>query len=212
MDILKKLEDKKTKQIVAIVGTILIIIGTAGVFYWQVGAIELWKGELGEEDKPKGIIGGNETGVWVNIYNKTDRMYGGTGPVSTPMTTHTHTFNIKGNETEAYINLTYIDGAGIRDNLDLCVHSPKDDKYTSEGEDSNEQVHLKKNTLEKGGSGEWEANVKGVTGFYIDYRITVDVFYITNETANNTTALNQNVNSISFEKIIVKIEFLAREN
>lgn len=172
------LEDKKKKRTITIVGTIVIILVTAGVFSYEASSIEV------KEPPKEGVTTGNATtttGTTVNETGSYHREYDGTIQGSSRYYTFfsavEHEFPVEEGAKRAVITVS------SDKDVDLFIHGPDGNTVDSSATaETTETVELDANELAEGGVGTWDAGIKhysiATRPFNsADYHIVIDVYY-----------------------------------
>ncbi len=170
------LEDKKKKRTITIVGTIVIILVTAGVFSYEASSIEVKEvieeeavetGEAGEE-----VPAEEETGEHEG--EEGDDMITGTpGPIIKFYIEYS--FQVNENARSGTVKIEWSTGKG---DLDLYVYDPQGNEIGSSansGFTGEEIVDLSAGDLTK--TGEWTFHVIHWGGTPVEYHWSWDIYY-----------------------------------
>ena len=170
------LEDKKKKRTITIVGTIVIILVTAGVFSYEASSIEV-------KEPPKEEVTTGETTTSVTpTGNETlahegeegdDTITGTPGPLIKFYMEYS--FQVKENARSGTVKIEWSTGKG---DLDLYVYDPQGNEVGSSansGFQGEEVVELSAGDLRQ--TGEWTFRVIHWAGTPVEYHWSWDTYY-----------------------------------
>jgi hypothetical protein len=162
------LEDKKKKRTITIVGTIAIILVTAGVFSYEASSIEV------KEPPSGGVITGNATTTTGTTVNETENHWEYEGTLRATQSKD-YSFTVEEGAKKIVIKLDCVNDDA---DFDLYVYDANGDKAGSSATGANdEEVTITSGFI----PGEWEATVKrfGIPIRPIDaeYKLVIDVYY-----------------------------------
>lgn len=171
------LEDKRKKRTITIIGTILIILATAGVFAYEASSIEV-------SEPPTADDAGGEAGNGAAATEqRSERDYhaehdgtiqGSSVVVITDISSASHTFPVEEGAKKAVITVS------ADKDVDLYIYDPDGELVGSSAtEDSTETVTL--NAAQLSNTGEWEALIHnwGPPNPFntATYHLVIDVYY-----------------------------------
>ena len=172
------LEDKKKKRTITIVGTIAIILVTAGVFSYEASSIEVkepMKGGVttGETVTQTGTATGNETGNY--HYENDGTIQGSSGVITWGFGQENEYFPVEAGAKRAVITVS------SDKDIDLYIYNADDEFVDSSASaETTETVEIKGSDLAN--TGEWRALIKHYSAAprpmnSADYHIVIDVYY-----------------------------------
>lgn len=171
------LEDKKKKRTITIVGTIVIILVTAGVFSYEASSIEV------KEPPKEGVTTGNATtttGTTVNEtgnyhYENDGTIQGSSGVITWGFGQENEYFPVDSGAKRAVITVS------SDKDIDLYIYNPDDELVDSSASaETTETVEISGGDLAN--TGEWRALIKHYSSVprpmnSADYHIVIDVYY-----------------------------------
>jgi len=163
------LEDKKKKRTITIVGTIVIILVTAGVFAYEASSIE-----VKEPLKGEGTTGNATTTTTVTTANKTENHWEYEGTLKATQTKD-YSFTVKEGAKKIVVKLDCVNEDA---DFDLYVYDANGDQAGSSATGAkDEEVTITSGLI----PGEWEATVKRfgrpVRPIDAEYKLVIDVYY-----------------------------------
>jgi hypothetical protein len=163
------LEDKKKKRTITIVGTIAIILVTAGVFSYEASSIE-----VKEPPKEEETTGETTTTTTVTTGNETENHWEYEGTLRATQSKD-YSFTVEEGAKKIVIKLDCVNDDA---DFDLYVYDANGDKAGSSATGAkDEEVTITSGFI----PGEWEATVKrfGIPIRPIDaeYKLVIDVYY-----------------------------------
>ncbi len=167
------LADKTKKRTIGILGTIIIILATAGIFWHEAGTIAVKEpprqGGSGEVVQPAAPA--NTTTNATHPHEE----YTGT---LMPNQYTDYTVSINQSAKRAVIFLDSIDDNA---DFDLYITSPNGETFNSATTSPDETVELSSSDITKGGYGDWTVEVKRypipLRPPSAEYKLTIDVYY-----------------------------------
>ena len=162
------LEDKKKKRTITIVGTIVIILVTAGVFSYEASSIEV------KEPPKEGVTTGNATTTTGTTVNETGDHWEYEGTLKVTQSKD-YSFTVKEGAKKIVVKLDCVNEDA---DFDLYVYDANGDQAGSSATGAkDEEVTITSGLI----PGEWKATVKRyIIPFRpIDakYKLVIDVYY-----------------------------------
>lgn len=169
------LEDKKKKRTITIVGTIVIILVTAGVFSYEASSIEVKEPPkegltTGETVTQTGTATGNETGGYHYVHDGTIT---GSSPCRILITGETEPFPVEAGAKRFVVTVS------SEQDIDLYIEDPNDIIVESSATaETTETIEI----TNPSPAGEWTAWITLWSMIHrpfnsADYHIVIDVYY-----------------------------------
>lgn len=170
------LADKTKKRTIGILGTIIIILATAGIFWHEAGTIAVKEPPSG--DGGAGNATTTPTGTTENAAgNATHYHQEYTGTLMATQSTD-YTFPINTGAKRAVI---FLDSVNDNADFDLSITSPNGEEFNSTTSSPDETLELSSSDIAKGGYGDWKITVKRYPvppiPLNVEYKLTIDVYY-----------------------------------
>lgn len=173
------LADKTKKRTIAIIGTIIIVLATAGIFWHEANTIAVKEppsgaATTGNVTTTPTPVAANETG---NYHMEYDGTIQGSSRYYLSFSAVEHEFPIEEGAKRAVIT------ASSDVDVDLFIHCPAGETIDSSATaETTETVELDANELAEGGVGTWDAGIKHYSTVTrpmnsANYHLVIDVYY-----------------------------------